>query len=463
MKAVFAGLIGLALLAPATGAAAQTAALRPDRAAFRAIYQELVETNTTLSAGSCTEAAAKMGARLKAAGYADADLTHFADPSKPKEGGLVAVLKGSDPKARPILLLGHLDVVEARREDWTRDPFVMVEEDGFFYGRGVADMKAMDAIWVDTLIRLKQAGKAPRRTLKMALTCGEETAEAFNGAGWLVKNRPDLIDAAFVLNEGGGGDLSADGQRLAMGVQVGQKAAQSYMVEVTDPGGHSSRPKPENPIYRLAEALLKVRGHTFPVQFTDTTRTAAAVRAALKRLLADPTDAEAARIASGDLDINSSLRTTCVTTRLDAGHANNALPQRARATVNCRIFPGESVEATRETLVSVIADPKVTVTTLAPVRPIAVVPPLSPEVIGPMKALAARHFPGVPFVPDMSAGATDGRYFGPANIPVYGAPGLFFEAEGNGAHGLNERMRASSVYAARDYLHDLVRAYIGVK
>lgn len=456
--------MGLLAAGAALGAQAQT--LRPDQQAFRAIYKELVETNTTLSAGSCTDAAAKMGARLKAGGFADSELTYFADPAHPKEGGLVAILKGSDPKAKAILLLGHIDVVEARREDWTRDPFVLVEEDGWFYGRGVNDMKAMDAIWVDTLIRMKQSGKAPRRTLKMALTCGEETAEAFNGANWLVKNRRDLVDAEFGLNEGGGGDMTADRKLQAMGVQIGEKAAQSYMLEVTNPGGHSSRPQPDNAIYRLAEALLKVRAYVFPVKFTDTTRASLAVRAAktdpagvaLKRLLADPTDAEAAKVASTDLDVNTTIRTTCVTTRLDAGHANNALPQRARATVNCRIFPGETVEATRDTLEKIVADPKVAVTVIPPQRPVAVVPPLDPKVVGPMKTLAAKHFPGLPFTPSMLPGATDARYLGVAGIPVYGAPGLFYDPMSN-AHGLNERIGVQSVYAGRDYLYDLVTTY----
>ena len=468
MRKVFAGLIGLAVMGVG---AAQAQAPRPDQLAFREIYKELVETNTTLSAGSCTEAAAKMGARLKAAGYADADLHYLTAPANPKEGSLVAVLNGSDPKAGAVLLLGHIDVVEARREDWTRDPFVLIEEGGYFYGRGTADMKGLDAIWVDTLIRLKQAKTPPKRTLKMALTCGEETAEAFNGADWLVKNKAELIAADFVLNEGGGGRLSADGKRETLSIQVGEKAAQSYLVTVTNPGGHSSRPRPDNAIYQLAEALLKVKAHVFPAKMTETTRVGFELRAqrgdaageALKRLLADPNDAEAARVAATDVNVNSILHTNCVTTRLDAGHANNALPQRATATINCRIFPGETVEGTRETLIKVIGDPAVKVDLIPPVRPIAINPPLDPKVVGPMKTLAAKHFPGVPVIPSMSSGATDGRYFGPAKMYVYGVPGIFGDPDGNGAHGLNERIRVKSLYDGRDYLFDLVKAYVGVK
>lgn len=468
MRKVAAGLIGLALVSPG---AAQAQALRPDQAAFREIYEELVETNTTLSVGDCTEAARKMAVRLKAAGFPDSAIHVEAPPSHPREGGIVAILQGSDPKAGAVLLLGHLDVVEARREDWTRDPFVLVEEDGYFYGRGTADMKGLDAIWVDTMIRLKGAKAPPKKTLKMALTCGEETAEAFNGADWLVKNRAELIAADFVLNEGGGGRLSADGRRETLAIQVGEKAAQNYLVTVTNPGGHSSRPRPDNAIYQLADALLKVRAHVFPAKFTDTTRVGFELRAqrgdaageALKKLLANPADAEAARVAATDVNVNAILHTNCVTTRLDAGHANNALPQRATAVVNCRIFPGETVEGARETLVRVMGDPAVKVETIPPVRPIAAIPPLDPKVVDPMKKLAAKHFPGVPVIPSMASGATDGRYFGPAKMPVYGVPGIFGDPDGNGAHGLNERMRVRSLYDGRDYLFELVKTYVGAK
>jgi len=468
MRRVLAGLMGLAMAAPV---AAQAQALRPDQEAFRAIYKELVETNTSLSVGSCTEAAGKVAARLKAAGFADADLHQIVDPAHPKEGSLVAVLKGSDPKAGAVLLLGHLDVVEARREDWTRDPFVLVEENGYFYGRGTADMKSLDAIWIDTLIRLKQAKAPPKRTLKMALTCGEETAEAFNGANDLVQNHAELIKADFVLNEGGGGRLSADGKRELLSIQVGEKTAQNYLVTVTNPGGHSSRPRPDNAIYQLAEALLKVKAYAFPAKFTDTTRIGLGLRAdqggpageALKKLLADPANAEAARIAATDVGVNSILHTNCVATRLDAGHANNALPQRATAIINCRIFPGETVEGTLETLTKVVADPGVKIEVIPPVRPIAVSPPLDPKVVEPMKAVAAKHFPGVPMIPSMSSGATDGRYFGPAKTPVYGVPGIFGDPDGNGAHGLNERLRVRSLYEGRDYLFDVIKVYVGAK
>lgn len=470
MRQFAAGLIGLVLLGPGV-AHSQGVTLRPDQTAFRAIYKELVETNTTLSVGSCTQAAAQLGARLKSAGFVDADLTYFALPEKPKEGGLVAILKGSDPKAGAVLLLGHLDVVEANREDWTRDPFTLVEEDDYFYARGTSDMKGLDAIWVDTLMRLKQGKTPPKRTLKMALTCGEETNEAFNGASWLANNRPDLVSADFGLNEGGGGRLTPDGQRDTLSVQVGEKASQNFQLEVTNPGGHSSRPQPDNAIYNLANALMKIQAYAFPVKLTDTTRAMFALRAergdaagtALKQLLADPADAQAARIAATDINVNSILHTNCVATRLEAGHASNALPQRARAIVNCRIFPGETWQQTRDTLVRVMGDPKVSITALNPDKPVASPPPLDPKVIDPMKAMAAKHFPGVPLLPSMSSGATDALYFGPVKLPIYGVPGIFTDPDGNGVHGLNERLRARSLYEGRDYLFDLVKTYVGAR
>ena len=323
----------------------------PIRRRFRDLYKELVETNTTLSSGSCTVAAAKLGARLKAAGFSDADITYYATPEKPKEGGLVAVLRGSDPHAKPMLLLAHIDVVEAKRADWTRDPFTLVEEGGYFYARGATDDKAQAAIWTDALIRYKQSGYKPARSIKLALTCGEETTSAFNGAQWLATHRPDMIAAEFALNEGGGGMLDASGRPVLLAMQVGEKDVQNYWLEVTNPGGHSSRPVPENAIYRLAAAVTKVGEHEFPVTFTPTTRgffggmskiLGGETGAAMAALLANPNDAAANAIVSKDASFHSMLRTTCVATLLDAGHANNALPQRARANINCRIIPGEN-------------------------------------------------------------------------------------------------------------------------
>ncbi|MBB4152128.1 acetylornithine deacetylase/succinyl-diaminopimelate desuccinylase-like protein [Sphingomonas jinjuensis] len=442
---------------------------RADQRAFFDLYKELVETNTVVDVGSCTQAAAQIAARMKAAGYTDADLTSFSTPDHPKDGGLVAVLKGSDPRAKPILLLGHIDVVAAKREDWTRDPFKLIEENGYYYGRGTVDDKAMSAVWADTMIRLKQSGKAPKRTIKMALTCGEETTYAFNGAEWLAKNKPDLIAAEFVLNEGGGGRLTSDGKREVLAIQVGEKAAQNYTFVATNPGGHSSQPTPDNAIYELADAVKAVQGYEFPVRFTDTTRaffTAAAKQAggemggAITRLLANPNDKAADAIVSRDKAFHSTLRTSCVATLVNAGHAENALPQRATANINCRIFPGETVDGTLATLQK-LAGAKVKVTANQPVRPTAIPPELDPKVIGPATSLAAKHFPGVPVVPMMSTGATDGIFFEAIGIPVYGVPGMFIDKDMSGVHGLNERIQVKSLYDGRDYLFDLVKAYAG--
>ena len=458
------GWVMAALAAIPTAGAAQQ---RPDQQAFFRLYKELVETNTTLSSGSCTQAAQQIGARLKAAGFADAELTYFSVPDHPREGGLVAVLPGSDSRARPMLLLAHLDVVEAKREDWQRDPFVLVEEGGYYYGRGTYDDKAQAAIWADALIRFRSSGYRPKRTIKLALTCGEETTFAWNGAEWLAKNRPELIAAEFALNEGGGGRLDDNGNRQLLAIQVGEKAAQNYTFAVTNPGGHSSQPVPANAIYQLADALKAVQGYEFPVRFTDTTRaffTATArsqggeTGAAITRLLADPSNAAADAIVSRDKAFHSMLRTTCVATLLAAGHAENALPQRATANVNCRIFPGETVDGTLARL-KALAGPNVTVTANPPIRPIAVPPTLDPKILGPAQAVAARHFPGLPLVPTMLTGATDGVFMGALGIPVYGVPGLFVDRDGSGIHGLNERIRVRSLYDARDYLFDLIKVY----
>ncbi|WP_293881209.1 M20/M25/M40 family metallo-hydrolase [Sphingomonas sp.] len=459
----FAAVLLATVVSPATAQA-----LRPDQSTFRALFQELVETNTTLSVGSCTDAAAKMGARLTAAGFADADVTYFSDPAHPKDGGLVAILKGSDARIKPMLLLAHLDVVEAKREDWTRDPFKLVEENGFFFARGVMDDKAMAAVFTDTMARLRQSGAKQKRTINLALTCGEETSYAFNGAEWLTKNRPDLISAEFALNEGGGGRLDPAGKKVALAMQVGEKAVQNYRIETTNPGGHSSRPVPDNAIYELSDALRAVRAFEFPAKFTDTTRVFFAqigktvggeMGTAITTLLANPGDGAADKIVSSDATFHSTLRTTCVATLLDGGHANNALPQRAGANINCRIFPGETSESTRAALVTAINDPKVTIALVPPLRPIAKPPALDPKIMGPAAAVAKTHFPGVAILPMMSTGATDGIFLEANGIPVYGVPGIFAETDLNGIHGLNERLRVSALYEGRDYLFDLVKLY----
>lgn len=461
MRALF---FAAALMA-GTSASAQYVPKQPGEAQFRSLFKEMVETDTSLTTGSCTALADKLAVRFKAAGFSDADITQFSVPEFPKEGGIVVHLNGSSAKHQPMLLLGHLDVVAAKPEDWTRSPFTLIEEGGYFYGRGTFDDKAQASIWADLLIRLKQAGKAPKRTIKLALTCGEETTYAFNGADWLARNRPDLIMAEFALNEGGGGRTDDKGQPQGLAVQVGEKTVQNFWMEATNPGGHSSVPRPDNAITDLAAAVVAVNRHEFPVQFTETTRAYFTglskvlpdpVGPAMARLLANPNDAEANRIVSLDPTNHSVLRTTCVTTLLDAGHAENALAQRARANVNCRMFPGTDPTVLKADLEKIIANPRISISLKPPVRPVAKPTPMNPAIIGPMKAIAEKHFPGVPMLAMMSTGATDAIFITPLGIPVYGAPGTMIDPDGNGIHGLNERIAVKSLLQGRDYLSDLV-------
>lgn len=468
-------LLGSTLLTASPALAAE-ASLRPDQQAYRALLKEMVETDTSITTGSCTALADKIEGHLRSAGFTSAELHRFAVPEFPKEGGIVAILPGTSKKAKPILLLGHLDVVVAKREDWTRDPYAFIEEGGYFYGRGVADMKAMDAVWVDMLMRFRRegrkAGKAPKRTIKLALTCGEETSTAFNGVDWLAKNRRELIDAEFALNEGGSGrtdkPLEDGGRVVVQTIHVGEKTPVNYRIEATNPGGHSSTPVKENAIYGLADALARLRDFDFPLMLNDTTRAyfskAGAARGdamgkAMVAIAANPADQQAERLLNTDRAFHSMLRTTCVATLLDGGHANNALPQRAGANINCRIFPGILAEDVRKTLETVVADPKMTVVRTDNRGPDAKAPPLNPAIIGPAEKLVAKYYPGVPLVPVMSTGATDGVFLSAVGIPSYGPPGFFGNPDGNGVHGLNERVSIQSVFTGRDLLTDLVTAY----
>ena len=457
------------LLVTAMAVPALAQPLRPDQEKFRALFKEMVETNTTLSSGSCTALAEKIAGHLKEAGYPDANIHLFAAPDHPKEGGIVAVLPGTNPHLKAILLLGHIDVVEAKRADWTRDPFQFIEEGGYFYGRGTADMKSQAAAWVDTLMRLKQEGFKNKRTIKMALTCGEETSTAFNGASWLAAHERDLIDAEFAINEGGGGDNDDSGKALLMGVQAAAKFPQNYTLEVTNPGGHSSRPVKNNAIYHLAGGLMKISQYDFPIEATDITRTyfsrmapqkGGALGAAMAAFAKDPKDLKAAAVLAANPDYNGILHTTCVATLLSAGHANNALPQRADGNINCRIFPGTTPEQVRAKLQELVADPEIKVT-LADKRSEVPKGPqaLDPKVFGPVEKLTAKYWPGIPVVPIMSAGATDGAFLTPVGIPTYGVSGIFFDTDGNGAHGLNERVRVDSTFKGRDFLYDIVKIY----
>ena len=461
----------LSTLAVASTVSAADSKSRAGEAEFRAIYKELVETNTALSNGSCTLAAERMAAHLKSAGLEQVQV--FTAPDHPKEGGLVAVFPGSDAKAKAILLLAHIDVVEAKREDWTRDPFVLVEENGSFYARGSVDDKAEASIWVDTLVRYANEKFKPRRTIKIALTCGEETAGAFNGAQWLSQNHRDWIDAEFAINEGAWGEMDEQGHKLVMNVQAGEKAAQNYRLEVTNPGGHSSRPRKDNAIYQLAGALSRIEAYEFPAQFTDAsrayfrgmakiqgTKNNAEVAAAMNAMVKDPADANAiALVSTKDPSWNATLRTTCVATMLEGGHATNALPQRARANINCRIFPGVSGESVRDQLEKLVANANVSVTMLEVRGPASPPPPLSSKIMGPLEKLNAQYFPGVPVLPILQAGATDGLYLNGIGIPTYGIEPLFMKPDLGHIHGLNEYVSVQSLLDARAFLYDLVKIY----
>ncbi|MDB6082323.1 MAG: peptidase [Gammaproteobacteria bacterium] len=453
------------LFCMASGAAAPA----PDEAAFRALYKELVEINTTRSVGSCTRAAEAMRARLLDAGIPAADMQILAPPDRPGDGALIAVLHGKNKSAKPILLLAHIDVVEAKREDWVRDPFQLVEEDGWFYARGASDDKAMAAVFTDSLIRYRKEGFKPARDVKLALTCGEETPEVFNSVKWLIETHHDVLAAAFALNEGAGGDLDKNGKPVALQIQAGEKVYQDFALEAADVGGHSSRPNRNNPITRLSAGLAKLGTHDFAVALNQATRgyfeaqsrlAAPDVAADMRAVLANPQDEAAVqRLWSVSPSWNGMLRTTCVTTEITGGHAANALPQHVRANVNCRILPGVPIAGVQAEITAVLGDDKITVAPTGEGGMQSPPPPLSPAIMGPVRKVADELWPGVVIVPAMSTGATDGRFLNAAGISTYGLSGMFHDAEGSHAHGLNERIRVRSLLEGRRFLYEVVKLY----
>lgn len=456
----------LALGLLAAPAAAQE--LRADQTAFRAIYEELVEIDTSASTGSCTRAANAMAARLAAAGYSQRDVQVIVPEGSPDDGNVVAVLRGRNARAPALLLLAHIDVVDARREDWARDPYTLIEENGFFYGRGTADDKAMAAVFVDLMVRLRAEGYRPRQDIKMALTCGEETSDAVNGVRYLIEHHRNWVQAGIAINEGAGGRLDEAGNRVALEVQAGEKVHQVFTVEATNPGGHSSRPRPDNAIYQLTAAMQRLAAHNFPVALNDTTRgffrqmsgiVGGEMGAAMGRVARNPNDAAALAIVAAEPGYNGMLRTTCVATRLDAGHAANALPQRARATLSCRILPGQTPDSVQAELARMFADPALTITLTNDRQPTPPAPPLTRQLLGPIEQVSARLWPGVPLVPVMAVGATDARFLNAAGIATYGMSGMFSAPGESNAHGLDEKLRVRSLYEGRDFLEGVVRAY----
>ena len=471
IKAIL-GIVAAALMQAAPSAAhAQAPQLTADQKLFREIYQELVEINTTDSVGDTTQAARAMAARLKAAGFSDADMQIIVPAGAPKKGNLVARLKGTGAK-KPLLLLAHIDVVEAKREDWERDPFKLIEEGGYFYARGSVDDKAMASIFVSNLIRYRKEGYKPERDLILALTTDEElgSTSKWNGAHWLVTNHRALIDAEFALNEGGGGEMK-NGKPLLQRVQAAEKVSVNFRVEAKNRGGHSSVPRPDNAIYQLAEGLARFGKHSFPVRLNEITRgyflrsaelqpadIAADMRALAREDIADLQ--AAARLSAKSALYNSMMRTTCVATRLEGGHATNALPQTARAVINCRVLPGESIDGVRDEIVKAIGDSNLSVTRTS--EPASSPPsPLRVDVMQVIGKITTDMWPGVPVIPSMSTGGTDSRFLRNAGIPSYGVSGLFLDPDDNRSHGLNERMPVKSLYDGHEFLYRLVKALAG--
>lgn len=428
----------------------------------RDIYKQLVEINTVTATGDTLEAAQAMADRLKVAGFDDADV-RVLSPA-PRKGNLVARLRGTGQR-RPILLLSHIDVVSASAADWSAEPFKFQETDGYYYGRGVADNKAMASVLVANLIRWKQEGFRPDRDLIVALEADEEILDAnAMGIRWLLANHRALIDAEFALNEGGGVGL-LNGKPVSNSVQTSEKVSQSFQLEVKNPGGHSALPSKDNAVYRLADGLAKLARFDFPVQLNDTTReffrrSADVVEPALgsdmRAVTAALPDAAALARLSNSPRYNAQLRTTCVATMLSGGHAANALPQVARATVNCRILPGEPVDEVHKTLQRVLADEQIAVTPIgsAVLSPAS---PLNPQIMRAIEKRSAEFWPGAPIVPTMSGGATDGSYLRNAGIPTYGHSGLAGDINDNRAHGKDERVLVKSYFDSLEYLYRLVK------
>jgi acetylornithine deacetylase/succinyl-diaminopimelate desuccinylase-like protein len=444
------------------------------RSLSRDIFRELIEINTTDSAGSTTVAAEAMAKRLVDAGFPQADVQVLGPNDR--KGNLVARLRGTGTGGlKPILLIGHLDVVEARAEDWTTNPFQFVEKDGYFYGRGTQDMKVNDAALVTTFIRFRREGYRPERDLILALTADEEGGKS-NGVDWLLKNHRDLIDADFVLNADAGGVTTVHGKAVNVDVEASEKIYADFQLTATNPGGHSSLPVPDNAIYHIAGALSRLEHKPFPFELNAVTRdyfrrraeretgqTAADMKAILPP---EPDPAAIARLST-DARFNSTMRTTCVATRLNAGHANNALPQTAQAIVNCRVLPGHSPEEIRQVLIGIFADPKVVVRYMSDAGEVADGAPEKrgfapiaprPDVLKPLEKVADEMWPGAPVLPDMETGASDSIYTMAAGLPTYGISGVAIDQEDLRMHGKDERVRVSSYYEGVDFFYRYLKA-----
>ncbi len=447
----------------------------PNRQLARDIFQQLIEINTTDSVGSTTQAAQAMAKRLLDAGFPAADVKVLG-PNE-RKGNLVLRVHGTGTGRKPVLIICHLDVVEARRSDWTTDPFQFVEKDGYFYGRGTQDVKDNDAALVADLIRLHREGWKPARDLIVALTADEEGGKS-NGVQWLLDHHRELVDAAFAINPDSGGVTSMKGKVVNVDVEASEKLYADFEFSVTNPGGHSSLPVSDNAIYHLSDALAKLAKFVFPLELTPVTRTYFERRAPLEEgqtkadmnaLLHNPPDAGAVQRLSSEPRYNALLRTTCVATRISGGHANNALPQQAQATVNCRIMPGHSPEEIRTMLVAMVNDPKLKVSYVSNDGQVAdrapdakAFPPVmpSPEALKPLEAIAAQMWPGAPVIPEMETGASDSVHTIAAGIPSYGINGMAIDQDDVRAHGKDERLRVNDYYNGVEFFYRYLKALL---
>lgn len=467
MRASLFGLGALLFGAAAMAATPSPGPMPPaqDQDLGRALLEELVGMRTTHDVGS-TAAAQAIREHMLKAGFPESDVVFIAPPDHPTKGNVVVRYRGKG-KGRPVLFLGHLDVVEARREDWSVDPFTLTEKDGWFYGRGTIDMKEGDAALIETLIRLKRERFVPDRDIIVALTADEEAGGDANGPELLLKSHRDLIDAELAINLDGGGGSYRDGKRQMFEMGTSEKTYVTYTAETTSPGGHGSLPGPDNAIYRLAAGLLKVAAFRFPVMLTATTRASFATLADLEpgpqsadmRAVAQtPPDPAAAERLSEIVRFNAQLRTTCVATLISGGHAENALPQRAKATIQCRMMPGDTAEHVQAALTEALADPKITLTLDAP----PIVSPESeptPQIMSKATRVIHSMWPGVPVVPTMATGFSDGRQTRNAGIPTYDLGGIWADADENRAHGRDERVGVREFYESIEYTYRLVKAF----
>jgi acetylornithine deacetylase/succinyl-diaminopimelate desuccinylase-like protein len=431
-----------------------------DQKLAREIYKQMIEIQSGFTTGATTPVAEAVAARLKAAGFPDSDI--FVGGAIAKKANLVVRYHGSGVK-KPILLLAHTDVVEAKREDWSMDPFQFIEKDGYFYGRGTADDKAQAAVWVANLIRYKREGFKPDRDIILALTADEEGGGPYNGVDWLIKNHRDLIDADLCLNEGGWGEM-ADGKKISNDLQVSEKYIINFRFEVRNKGGHSSMPVPDNAIYHLAGALDRLSKFGFPLKTNEVTRgyfeqmakiTPGAISADLKSAGQGSTDV-LPKLAAASVGWNAMLRTTCVATQLEGGHAMNALPQLAAANINCRVLPEDSPEYVEKTLKDVVADDKVSISMRGEITK-GPSSPIRQDLFKAVDRMDDSMWPGVPTIPMMVMGGTDGRYLRQVGIPTYGIQGFFMDRDDMRMHGRDERMNVQSFYEGQTFLYGLVK------